>query len=306
MIRLVGLFLICCLDISFGSEHSTESPNSLGLQGYSKNNTKDGLTKRGIQVENLSRKSYDPPPEYYRGSASSLRPSTNYNSNKNNDRDNIVAEYSSRPVAFPQENYGFKGSSSGSWSNTGQHERKGQHDRISVEHYGTASGHSGYGEGSNHGYSSNSGAHPYGPPQAIEYEYYTPTTNSHGYSEGGEGIPVELYNRGYGGYGHAGEYATYAVHPSHHAAGGVEAHGGHVEVGPSHGKHGYDKALLAKSFLIPLASAAVLGIAAALASNPLLLQLGTVSGIGKRKKRELDEKLVMHSRAYRYRSHRRN
>lgn len=44
-----------------------------------------------------------------------------------------------------------------------------------------------------------------------------------------------------------------------------------------------------KSFLIPLASAAVLGIAAALVSNPLLLQLGTVSGlgtiVGKRKRR---------------------
>lgn len=54
------------------------------------------------------------------------------------------------------------------------------------------------------------------------------------------------------------------------------------------------KALLAKSFLIPLASAAVLGIAAALVSNPLLLQLGTVSGVapgaavlGKRKRRDL-------------------
>jgi len=40
------------------------------------------------------------------------------------------------------------------------------------------------------------------------------------------------------------------------------------------------KALLAKSFLIPLASATVLGIAAALISNPLLLQLAPVPGIG--------------------------
>uniref|UniRef100_A0A1B0BIH9 Uncharacterized protein n=1 Tax=Glossina palpalis gambiensis TaxID=67801 RepID=A0A1B0BIH9_9MUSC len=52
------------------------------------------------------------------------------------------------------------------------------------------------------------------------------------------------------------------------------------------------KVLLVKSFLIPLASAAVLGIAAALVSNPLLLQLGTVSSagpivVGKRKRRHL-------------------
>lgn len=52
----------------------------------------------------------------------------------------------------------------------------------------------------------------------------------------------------------------------------IVSHKGTPELSP--------KALLAKSFLIPLASATVLGIAAALVSNPLLLQLAPVPGIG--------------------------
>lgn len=105
-------------------------------------------------------------------------------------------------------------------------------------------------------------------------------------------------------------YGSRPVHASHHhvhypgpSAGGEYAylephelatHKGHPELS--------QKALLAKSFLIPLASAAVLGIAAALVSNPLLLQLGTVSGlgggfapaVGKRKRRALRKAYAAH------------
>ncbi|KAH8281854.1 hypothetical protein KR054_003360, partial [Drosophila jambulina] len=95
------------------------------------------------------------------------------------------------------------------------------------------------------------------------------------------GIPFDVYGSrpGHSHYS-AAEYA-YPFHLDHHE---VATH-----KGPGYGE-GSSKALLAKSFLIPLASAAVLGIAAALISNPLLLQLGTVSGlgapfVGKRKRR---------------------
>ncbi|KAH8297967.1 hypothetical protein KR018_003233 [Drosophila ironensis] len=104
------------------------------------------------------------------------------------------------------------------------------------------------------------------------------------------GIPFDVYGtRPSHGLGHGhfspAEYA-YPYGGDHHE---LAAH-----KGPAHGELS-SKALLAKSFLIPLASAAVLGIAAALVSNPLLLQLGTVSGlgtaiVGKRKKRDADER----------------
>lgn len=100
------------------------------------------------------------------------------------------------------------------------------------------------------------------------------------------GIPFDVYGSRPGhGLSH-GHYPTAEyVHPyplDHHEIASHKGPGGHGE--------GSSKALLAKSFLIPLASAAVLGIAAALISNPLLLQLGTVSGlgnafVGKRKRR---------------------
>ena len=119
------------------------------------------------------------------------------------------------------------------------------------------------------------------PPSAHTSGYY-------GSSSVAEGIPFDVYgnkNHHYSGAGEAGghDYASYHYTDVHEPA----AHKTHPEIS--------QKALLAKSFLIPLASAAVLGIAAALVSNPLLLQLGTVSGvapgatiIGKRKRRALN------------------
>lgn len=105
------------------------------------------------------------------------------------------------------------------------------------------------------------------------------------YYGSGESIPFDLYNKGGHYAGEGGEY-SYTTYPGGSDGQHEATHKGYPELS--------QKALLAKSFLIPLASAAVLGIAAALVSNPLLLQLGTVSGVapavvGKRKRRAVQE-----------------
>lgn len=160
-------------------------------------------------------------------------------------------------------------------------------------HYGGGIGGGGLGGG---GLSTGVGSHAASPHVAAGYAY--------------EGHPYEYAGGNHhGGYygGNSAEaginfdvYGARPSHGSHHAhygyTGGeyayVEPHDLASHKGPPELSH---KALLAKSFLIPLASAAVLGIAAALVSNPLLLQLGTVSGVGgglgpvvgKRKRRAL-------------------
>ncbi|XP_043662937.1 glycine, alanine and asparagine-rich protein [Drosophila teissieri] len=221
-------------------------------------------------------KSFEPPPEFYRGPGSGGGLEAN------------------RPIS--SSGHPALGSVGESLSDTYNRWRAGGaslQDRISVGPYGVA------GVGSSHAPnvgSFESSSHPY------PYEY------SHG-SGGGvggaglaggaggagsgayfgsssveAGIPFDVYGSrpGHGvGHGHYSppEYA-YPYPLEHHE---VAAH-----KGPGYGDVS-SKALLAKSFLIPLASAAVLGIAAALVSNPLLLQLGTVSGlgtiVGKRKRR---------------------
>ncbi|XP_022208128.2 uncharacterized protein LOC111064682 [Drosophila obscura] len=160
----------------------------------------------------------------------------------------------------------------------------GAQKRIIVGHYGggVAS------HGQNHvSFESNThNSHPY------PYEY-----NPHGHggsnygSSSGEagGIPFDVYGSRHGaGLGHP-HYAPAGPEYAYHYP--VEAHDIAAHKGQGHTDVS-SKALLAKSFLIPLASAAVLGIAAALVSNPLLLQLGTVSGlgqaiVGKRKRRSV-------------------
>ncbi|EDW52142.1 glycine-rich cell wall structural protein 1 [Drosophila sechellia] len=219
-------------------------------------------------------KSFEPPPEFYRG------PGSGGGLEKNT------------PIS--SSGHPSLGSVGESLSDTYNKWRAGganPQDRISVGPYGAG------GVGASHAPnvgSFESNSHPY------PYEY------SHG-SEGGRvggaglgggaasgayfgsssveaGIPFDVYGSRPGhavGHGHysPAEYA-YPYTLDHHE---IAAH-----KGPGYGDVS-SKALLAKSFLIPLASAAVLGIAAALVSNPLLLQLGTVSGlgtiVGKRKRR---------------------
>ncbi|KAJ0176175.1 hypothetical protein K1T71_008349 [Dendrolimus kikuchii] len=90
----------------------------------------------------------------------------------------------------------------------------------------------------------------------------------------------------------------YPVHiPDHHQSHAYDAyydhHGSshHHYSSPHHLDHGYDykhykHALAAKTLLWPIAGIALLGAAAALVSNPVLLQLGVVSG--KRRRRDTD------------------
>ncbi|CAH2041498.1 unnamed protein product, partial [Iphiclides podalirius] len=79
------------------------------------------------------------------------------------------------------------------------------------------------------------------------------------------------------GFGHQNPVQFHPDHQGNH-------HGQH-HVGYHH-KH-YDHSLAAKTLLWPIAGIALLGAAAALVSNPILLQLGVVSG--RRKRRDTEE-----------------
>ncbi|XP_017060648.1 uncharacterized protein LOC108100994 [Drosophila ficusphila] len=226
-------------------------------------------------------KSFEPPPEFYRGPGSGSSSSSGS---------------SSHPSL---------GSVGESLSETYNNWRAGSgnfQDRISVGHYGAAGGvASGVASHSPTVGSFESNSHPY------PYEYSHASGGGANLGGGGAyfgsssveaGIPFDVYGSrpGHGvGHGHYSppEYAyPYPLDPHEIAA----------HKGPGHGELS-SKALLAKSFLIPLASAAVLGIAAALVSNPLLLQLGTVSGlgtiVGKRKRRATTRNLLS-KKAHKY------
>ncbi|GLH13365.1 ATP synthase subunit b 1 [Gryllus bimaculatus] len=80
---------------------------------------------------------------------------------------------------------------------------------------------------------------------------------------------------GYGGFsGFGGFGEEKPVHHHHH-------HDHHVD---HHVKHSGGKALALKGLLVPLAGVALLGAAAALVSNPVLLQLGVISGRRRRRR----------------------
>ncbi|GLV35785.1 hypothetical protein CBL_01063 [Carabus blaptoides fortunei] len=99
-------------------------------------------------------------------------------------------------------------------------------------------------------------------------------TSGNGYSYGAPnvGYPPVLYGGSYpssgsSGFGHSG-----------HAGGGSF---GLLPASPNAG--GFNKAMALKGLLIPIAGVALLGAAAVLAkSNPVLLQLGVISGKKKR------------------------
>ncbi|BFF93310.1 uncharacterized protein DMAD_11185 [Drosophila madeirensis] len=173
----------------------------------------------------------------------------------------------------------------------------GAQERIIVGHYGGGLA----SHGQNH-VSFESNTHGHSP-----YPYEYNTHSSHGGTVGAgagagaspyygssssetAGLPFDVYGTRHGAaLGHAHHYAPAGPEYAYHYP--VESHETATHKGHGHSDIS-SKALLAKSFLIPLASAAVLGIAAALVSNPLLLQLGTVSGlgqaiVGKRKRRSV-------------------
>ncbi|XP_017068440.2 uncharacterized protein LOC108106093 [Drosophila eugracilis] len=216
-------------------------------------------------------KSFEPPPEFYRGPGSG-------------------AGLGSNPISQPS--LGSVGESLSETYNKWRAGAANLQDRISVGHHAAAGGVSSHTPTVG---SFESNSHPY------PYEYSHSSGGGAGASLGSgayfgsssveAGIPFDVYGSRPGhsiGHGHYSppEYAyPYPLDPHEIAA----------HKGPGHGDVS-SKALLAKSFLIPLASAAVLGIAAALVSNPLLLQLGTVSGlgtiVGKRKRRATGQNML--------------
>ncbi|XP_046994312.1 uncharacterized protein LOC124606372 [Schistocerca americana] len=110
---------------------------------------------------------------------------------------------------------------------------------------------------------------------------------SGGLEHGGSFVSGPGIGVSYGGAGLVGgSYGSYGVE------GGGSVHGGfdhqplplpHPHV-PSHHPH-YPASVL-KGLLIPLAGAALLGAAAALAANPVLLQIGVISGRRRRRRRD--------------------
>nr|XP_016933057.1 uncharacterized protein LOC108012267 [Drosophila suzukii] len=209
-------------------------------------------------------KSYDPPPEFYRGPGSTT-----------SKLDSTAAGFISKPISSlpPAGGGGGPGGShiSSLHENLSEAYDKWRlggsiQDRISVGHYA--------GSGStskSYAYDSQPYQYDYGSPNGHGYE--PGPASGHGYSSSGEaGVPYHVYRPRpepghYPGPPLDYSYSSYPI-DSHE----IVSHKGSLELSP--------KALLAKSFLIPLASATVLGIAAALISNPLLLQLAPVPGIG--------------------------
>uniref|UniRef100_A0A1A9X5L8 DRBM domain-containing protein n=1 Tax=Glossina brevipalpis TaxID=37001 RepID=A0A1A9X5L8_9MUSC len=156
--------------------------------------------------------------------------------------------------------------------------KQAKRNQISSQYYNSNSDHL-----SITGNSANTNVPNYRSYDAGAYSrYYVPSMNEASYSIGNEmeeSVPFDVYGSDGQYPGSGGEYSyTFPI--------------AQKTAPPRTRSELSHKALLAKSFLIPLASAAVLGIAAALVSNPLLLQLGTVSSagpvvVGKRKRRDL-------------------
>ncbi|XP_017156849.1 uncharacterized protein LOC108165327 [Drosophila miranda] len=212
-------------------------------------------------VSSAAAKSYDPPPEFYRGPGSIPK------------LDNTAAGFISKPIgAIPLGGTpkigGFKENLSEAYDKWRQGGRPLQ-DRISVGHYGSSGSGSG---GKSYAYEGHPYPYDYGPGPAHGYEQGPVPSHEYGSSVEVGGPPYQVYRPRPepGHYAGPGIEYTYSSYPidSHE----IVSHKGSPEISP--------KALLAKSFLIPLASATVLGIAAALINNPLLLQLAPVPGLG--------------------------
>ncbi|KAH8380200.1 hypothetical protein KR009_009448 [Drosophila setifemur] len=224
--------------------------------------------KRQVQVVKLdpvgspSAKSYDPPPEFYRGPGSTA-----------SKQDSTAASFISKPIGSLPPAGGNRGNSQTSSLNENLSEAYDKwrlggslQDRISVGHYGN----NGNGAKS-YAYDSHPYQYDYGPSHGQGYE--SGPAPGHGYASSGEaGVPYHVYRPRPDHVHYPGPSVDYSYNSYPVDSHEVVAHKGSSDISP--------KALLAKSFLIPLASATVLGIAAALVSNPLLLQLAPVPGIG--------------------------
>ncbi|XP_055307931.1 peroxisomal membrane protein PEX13-like isoform X2 [Sitodiplosis mosellana] len=148
-------------------------------------------------------------------------------------------------------------------------------DRISI-----GGGYYSGSEFSGNGYAGSDRVRPYGSPQPVDI----PAT---GYNSNG------FYGAGGGGIGGGGGYGGYG-----------NGYDGAYDQGFDGNIWGDKMNHLSKSHLLPLAGAALIGIAAALLVNPVLLQLGTVSG-KRRRRRDIVSQLLpppkasAHNLAYR-------
>ncbi|KAF9420779.1 hypothetical protein HW555_003127, partial [Spodoptera exigua] len=121
-----------------------------------------------------------------------------------------------------------------------------------------------------------------------EYEegpHYTHGHDYHLYDPHSDGHGPPSFDHDYHGYHHSDHNDHHGHHDSHdhhdyHDSHGHGHHHGHYD------KH-YKHALATKAVLWPIAGIALLGAAAALVSNPVLLQLGVISG--KRRRRDTEE-----------------
>ncbi|TDG43871.1 hypothetical protein AWZ03_009677 [Drosophila navojoa] len=271
--KLLGLCLYLSLELGSAqnASHVVWEP--------SRNTSKREVTNRLDYAGTNIAKSYDPPPEFYRGPGSTITSPAS----------SSISSAGTSVLGGAQ--LGSVGESLSEAYNKWK-QSAGQHDRISVGHFGGGATQTAHIQ-TPHGHASYAyEGHPY---------EYAGVGAGHGSYYGGSsaetGVPFDVYGSRpvhgshhhihYPGPSAGGEYAYLEPHE-------LATHKGHPELS--------QKALLAKSFLIPLASAAVLGIAAALVSNPLLLQLGTVSGlgggfvpaVGKRKRRALRKAYAAH------------
>ncbi|XP_017783156.1 PREDICTED: shematrin-like protein 2 [Nicrophorus vespilloides] len=141
---------------------------------------------------------------------------------------------------------------------------------------------SGFSSGATHGYSSGTtGYTGYGGNRDQGYS---------GYDKGGFGSYISAGgnigisgNHGISGGGHGSSVGSHGI--GHGVTGHGQSYGG---FGLGH-QGGFNGALALKGLLIPLAGIALLGAAAALTTNPVLLQLGVVNG--KRRRRSIDTSL---------------
>ncbi|CAG4996626.1 unnamed protein product [Parnassius apollo] len=109
------------------------------------------------------------------------------------------------------------------------------------------------------------------------YNYESSPPYGHGYEQ----QIHDTGNYGYHAFDHHSPDNYHSGYHSHH----LDYHDGQHHVG--YFNKNYDHTLLAKTILWPLAGIALLGAAASLISNPVLLQLGVISG--RRKRRDTEE-----------------
>uniref|UniRef100_A0A6P4F3P4 Uncharacterized protein LOC108047793 n=1 Tax=Drosophila rhopaloa TaxID=1041015 RepID=A0A6P4F3P4_DRORH len=255
--KLLGLGLFIALAAAQAKNASKESDSWKPLQPQKR--------QAIVKLDPLgpaAAKSYDPPPEFYRGPGSTT-----------SKLDSTAAGFISKPIGALPPAGGAHGGPQVSSLNENLSEAYDKwrlggniHDRISVGHYASSGS-----AGKSYGYESHPYPYDYGSSNGHGYE--PGPAPGHGYSSSGEaGVPYHAY-RPRPEHGHyAGPPVDYSYSSFPVDSHELVSHKGSPELSP--------KALLAKSFLIPLASATVLGIAAALISNPLLLQLAPVPGIG--------------------------